>query len=56
MITSDHFPILLRKGTSYVAKRPFGFENVWLDDVFHSKQEGGLGIRPIRDMNKAPKS
>ena len=30
-ITSDHFPILLRKGTSYVAKRPFRFENVWLE-------------------------
>ena len=29
-ITSDHALILLRMGTSHVAKRPFKFENVWL--------------------------
>jgi len=30
-IMSDHFPILLRKRTSYVAKCPFRFENVRLE-------------------------
>ena len=30
-IMSDHFPMLLQKGTSYVAKRHFRFENIWLE-------------------------
>jgi len=30
-ITSGHFPILFRKGTTHVAKRPFKFDNVWLE-------------------------
>jgi len=30
-ITSDHFPIPLLMGSTMVAKRPFKFENVWLE-------------------------
>ena len=30
-ITSDHCPILLRMGTTHAAKRPFKFENIWLE-------------------------
>ena len=33
-----------------------GFYWVKWDDVFHSKREGGLGIRPLRDVNKALKA
>ena len=29
-IMSNHFPILLRMGTTFIAKRPFKFENVQL--------------------------
>jgi len=30
-ITSDHFPILLRVGEVFSGRRPFKFENMWLD-------------------------
>ena len=30
-ITSDHFPILLQMKPTFVAKRPFKFENIWLE-------------------------
>lgn len=30
-ITSDHCPILLLMGTTHAAKRPFKFENIWLE-------------------------
>ena len=33
-----------------------GFHWVKWEDVYHPKREGGLGIRSLRDMNKALKS
>jgi len=30
-ITSDYLPILLQMGLAFVAKRPFKFENIWLE-------------------------
>ena len=30
-ITSDHFPILPQMGSTHAPKRPFKFENVWLE-------------------------
>ena len=30
-LTSDHFPILLQTRPTFVAKRPFKFENIWLE-------------------------
>ena len=30
-ITSDHFPILLQMGPTFVAKWPCKFENIWLE-------------------------
>jgi len=33
-----------------------GFHWVKWDDVCHPKQEGGLGIGPLCDMNKALKA
>ena len=30
-LTSDHFPILLHTRLTFVAKRPFKFENFWLE-------------------------
>ena len=30
-ITSDHFPILLRVGKFFSGRRPFKFEDMWLE-------------------------